>query len=65
MIPDHVSPLHLATVPRERAAAAVFVITAAFTFLALQAMAAPMPWETGKTPRPPLSRPATAAASPC
>lgn len=35
---------------RKRAVAAVFVATAAFTSLASQAMAAPMPWETSKTP---------------
>ncbi|MFI6662480.1 hypothetical protein ACIBL8_44035 [Streptomyces sp. NPDC050523] len=36
--------------PRQRAAAAVFVTTATFLALAPQAMAAPMPWETSKTP---------------
>jgi hypothetical protein len=35
---------------RKRAIAAVFVTTAAFTAIAPQAMAAPMPWETSKTP---------------
>jgi hypothetical protein len=35
---------------RKRAAAAVFVATAAFTALAPQAIAAPMPWETSKPP---------------
>ncbi|MDQ0605820.1 hypothetical protein QF037_010253 [Streptomyces canus] len=35
---------------RKRAVAAVFVATAAFTSLAPQAMAAPMPWETSTTP---------------
>ncbi|MFI6655178.1 hypothetical protein ACIBL8_06635 [Streptomyces sp. NPDC050523] len=35
---------------RKRAVAAVFVATAAFTTLAPQVMAAPMPWETSKTP---------------
>ncbi|MFI6661510.1 hypothetical protein ACIBL8_39020 [Streptomyces sp. NPDC050523] len=35
---------------RKRAVAAVFVTTATFTALAPQAMAAPMPWETSKTP---------------
>ncbi|MGY6021652.1 hypothetical protein [Streptomyces spinosirectus] len=35
---------------RQRAAAAVFVTTATFIALAPQAMAAPMPWETSKTP---------------
>ncbi|MEV6946823.1 hypothetical protein AB0N07_33625 [Streptomyces sp. NPDC051172] len=35
---------------RKRALAAVFVATAAFTTLGTQAMAAPMPWETSKTP---------------
>ncbi|MCI3246514.1 MULTISPECIES: hypothetical protein [Streptomyces] len=35
---------------RKRAVAAVFVATAAFIALAPQAVAAPMPWETSKTP---------------
>ncbi|MEV5173760.1 hypothetical protein AB0L10_22355 [Streptomyces flaveolus] len=35
---------------RKRAVAAVFVATAAFTALAPQAMAAPMPWETSQVP---------------
>ncbi|GAA1281043.1 MULTISPECIES: hypothetical protein [Streptomyces] len=35
---------------RKRAIAVVFVATAAFTALAPQAMAAPMPWETSKSP---------------
>jgi hypothetical protein len=35
---------------RKRAIAAVFMSTAVFTALAPQAMAAPMPWETSKTP---------------
>jgi hypothetical protein len=35
---------------RKRAVAAVFVTTAAFTAIAPQAMAVPMPWETSKTP---------------
>jgi hypothetical protein len=35
---------------RKRAIAAVFVTAAAFTALAPQAVAAPMPWETSKTP---------------
>lgn len=35
---------------RQRAIAAVFMSTAVFTALAPQAMAAPMPWETSKTP---------------
>ncbi len=35
---------------RKRAVAAVFMATAAFTSLAPQAMAAPMPWETSTTP---------------
>ncbi|MEU5770326.1 hypothetical protein ABZ782_30885 [Streptomyces asoensis] len=35
---------------RKRAMAAVFISTAVFTALAPQAMAAPMPWETSKTP---------------
>ncbi|MEU0964344.1 hypothetical protein ABZ357_02505 [Streptomyces sp. NPDC005917] len=34
----------------KRAVAAVFVAAAAFTAVAPQAMAAPMPWETSKTP---------------
>ncbi|MGW3108474.1 hypothetical protein [Streptomyces sp. NPDC001100] len=35
---------------RKRAIGAVFVTAAAFTAIAPQAMAAPMPWDTGKTP---------------
>lgn len=35
---------------RKRALAVVFVASAAFTALAPQAMAAPMPWETSRTP---------------
>ena len=35
---------------RKRAIAAVFTTTALFTAIAPQAMAAPMPWETSKTP---------------
>ncbi|RPF31136.1 hypothetical protein [Streptomyces sp. TLI_185] len=35
---------------RKRALAAVFVATAAFTTLGTQAMAAPMPCKTSKTP---------------
>ncbi|MEU1404836.1 hypothetical protein ABZ471_21145 [Streptomyces sp. NPDC005728] len=35
---------------RKRAAAGVFMAAAAFTTLAPQAMAAPMPWETSKPP---------------
>ncbi|MFJ4633445.1 hypothetical protein [Streptomyces sp. NPDC088847] len=35
---------------RKRALAVVFVATAAFVALGPQAMAAPMPWETSKTP---------------
>ncbi|MDQ0780008.1 hypothetical protein QF026_008474 [Streptomyces aurantiacus] len=35
---------------RKHALALVFVATAAFTALGSQAMAAPMPWETSKTP---------------
>jgi hypothetical protein len=35
---------------RKRAVAAVFVTTAVFTAIAPQAVAAPMPWETSKTP---------------
>jgi hypothetical protein len=35
---------------RKRVIAAVLMTTAAFTALAPQAMAAPMPWETSKTP---------------
>ncbi|SEC23254.1 hypothetical protein SAMN05216489_00217 [Streptomyces sp. 3213] len=35
---------------RKRAIGAVFVTAAAFTAIAPQAMAAPMPWETSKTP---------------
>ena len=35
---------------RKRALAVVFVATAVFTALAPQAVAAPMPWETSRTP---------------
>ena len=35
---------------RKRAIAAAFMSTAVFTAIAPQAMAAPMPWETSKTP---------------
>jgi hypothetical protein len=35
---------------RKRALAVIFVAGAAFTALGPQAMAAPMPWETSKTP---------------
>lgn len=35
---------------RKRAVAAVFVTTAAFTAIAPQAVAVPMPWETSKAP---------------
>ena len=34
----------------KRATATVFMSTVVFTALAPQAMAAPMPWETSKTP---------------
>ncbi|MFE7853307.1 hypothetical protein [Streptomyces sp. NPDC057403] len=34
----------------QRAVAALFVATAALTALAPQAVAAPMPWETSKSP---------------
>ncbi|WP_121714561.1 hypothetical protein [Streptomyces sp. E5N91] len=47
---------------RKRAIAAVFMSTAVFTALAPQAMAAPMPWETSKTPTPTTHHvPSTAA----
>ncbi|MGW0412094.1 hypothetical protein ACWERI_27295 [Streptomyces collinus] len=46
----------------KRAIAAVFMSTAVFTALAPQAMAAPMPWETSKTPTTTAHhRPSTAA----
>ncbi|MFE1795967.1 hypothetical protein ACFW9L_07340 [Streptomyces sp. NPDC059517] len=48
---------------RKRAVAAVFVTTAAFTALAPQAMAAPMPWETSKTPTTTHHVPTTSATS--
>lgn len=35
---------------RNRSIVAVFMSTAVFTALAPQAMAAPVPWETSKTP---------------
>ncbi|WP_328491444.1 hypothetical protein OHS59_00860 [Streptomyces sp. NBC_00414] len=48
---------------RKRAVAAVFVTTAAFTALAPQAVAVPMPWETSKTPTTTLHQvPATATS---
>ncbi|MFE3167832.1 hypothetical protein [Streptomyces sp. NPDC059224] len=48
---------------RRRAVAAVFVATAAFTALAPQAVAAPMPWETSKTPAATTQCTASPAAS--
>ena len=47
---------------RKRALAAVFVATAAFTTSGTQAMAAPMPWETNKTPTA-ITHSASSAAS--
>jgi hypothetical protein len=47
---------------RKRAVAAVFVATAAFTALAPQAIAAPMPWETSKTPTAPTHHTAVTTA---
>ncbi|MET9912983.1 hypothetical protein ABZZ74_40495 [Streptomyces sp. NPDC006476] len=46
---------------RKRAIAAVFMSTAAFTALAPQAVAAPMPWETSKTPTAVTQSTSTAA----
>jgi hypothetical protein len=46
---------------RKCAVAAVFVATAALTALAPQAMAAPMPWETSRTPA--TTTPATPSAA--
>jgi hypothetical protein len=46
---------------RKRALALVFVATAAFTALGPQAMAAPMPWETSKTPTSVTHHSSTAA----
>ncbi|MEV5645886.1 hypothetical protein AB0L67_38185 [Streptomyces flaveolus] len=39
----------------------MFVATAAFTALGPQAMTAPMPWETSKTPEAVTHHPSTAA----
>ncbi|MEU0950364.1 hypothetical protein ABZ379_48210 [Streptomyces canus] len=48
---------------RKRAMVAVFMSTAVFTALAPQAMAAPMPWKTSKTPATTTHRlPSTAAS---
>lgn len=47
---------------RKRAVAAVFVAAAAFTSVASQAVAAPMPWETSKTPASTASLTASTAA---
>jgi len=47
---------------RKRAVAAVFVATAAFASLAAPAMAAPMPWETSKTPTSTTHHTASTAA---
>ncbi|MFF9497944.1 hypothetical protein [Streptomyces flaveolus] len=46
---------------RKRALAVVFVASAAFTALGPQAMAAPMPWETSKTPTAVTHHPSPAA----
>ncbi|WP_249126040.1 hypothetical protein [Streptomyces sp. A2-16] len=46
---------------RKRVLALVFVATAAFTALGPQAMAAPMPWETSKTPAAVTHHSSTAA----
>lgn len=47
---------------RQRVIAVVFVATSAFTAVAPQAMAAPMPWETSKSPAAPAHHsPATTA----
>ncbi|MFG2731607.1 hypothetical protein [Streptomyces canus] len=46
---------------RKRALAVVFVATAAFAALGPQAMAAPMPWETSKTPAAATHSTSTAA----
>jgi hypothetical protein len=47
---------------RKRALVVMFVATAAFTGLAPQAIAAPMPWETSKTPAA-VTHPTSTAAS--
>ncbi|MFG2357408.1 hypothetical protein [Streptomyces sp. NPDC048521] len=47
---------------RKRAMAAVFMTTAAFAALVPQAMAAPMPWETSKTPATTHHAPSTAVS---
>ncbi|GLP65091.1 hypothetical protein TUSST3_17110 [Streptomyces sp. TUS-ST3] len=46
---------------RKRVLALVFVAAAAFTALGPQAMAAPMPWETSKTPTSVTHHSSTAA----
>ncbi|MER7929658.1 hypothetical protein ABTY96_42075 [Streptomyces sp. NPDC096057] len=48
---------------RKRALAVVFVATAAFAALGPQAMAAPMPWETSKTPTAVTHNTSTAASA--
>ncbi|MFF9365003.1 hypothetical protein [Streptomyces griseoluteus] len=47
---------------RKRVIAAMFMSTAVFTALAPQAMAAPMPWETSKTPTTTIHHTPSAAA---
>jgi len=47
---------------RKRMVAAVFAATAAFTSLASPAMAAPMPWETSRTPTSTTPHTASTAA---
>ncbi|WP_123969971.1 hypothetical protein [Streptomyces sp. TLI_185] len=47
---------------RKRVLAVVFVATAAFATLGPQAMAAPMPWETSRTPTAVTHTTSTAAS---
>ncbi|MGW2462299.1 hypothetical protein ACWC4J_12510 [Streptomyces sp. NPDC001356] len=47
---------------RERLVSVLFLATAAFTALAPQAVAAPMPWETSRTPTAPAHGTAPVAA---
>ncbi|MEU3513168.1 hypothetical protein ABZ733_36010 [Streptomyces longwoodensis] len=49
--------------PRKRVLAAVLMSSAVLTALAPQAMAAPLPWETSRTPAPTHHLPSRAADS--
>lgn len=48
---------------RKRAIGTVFVTAAAFTAIASQAMAAPMPWDTSETPTAPTRTTSSAVTS--